>query len=656
MKKIVVLGAGYGGVLTAKKLAKKLRHREVSITIIDKNPFHTLLTELHEVMAERVSEEAIKIPLKQIFAGRDVEVVMDQIIRIDRESKLLHGKEKDYPYDHLVMATGSKPSFFGIEGAKRYSFELWSYEDAIRLRDHIRHCFRKAEVEPSEEKRRELLSFYVVGAGFTGIEIVGELAEHLPILCKKYGIDPAEVSLVNVDILSRTVPIFSEDLSKKVQGRLEKMGVSFKLATSVTDVEKSRIVLRERGEDLYYPTHTVIWAAGIENADVEGTEGLALSTRSRGRIEVDPYLRALDDPNVFVVGDNLFFIPEGELVPVNQLVENCIQSSSVVAHNIAVSIVGGEGELQQYVPRFHGVIVSIGSRYAVGSFGLPERRLKLPSFIAMIVKHFCNIAYMARAMGWTRSFRYLKQEFFTIRDRRSIVGGHFSNVTPSFMMVPLRIWLGLAWIISAIHKIFDGWWNKLHLADYFLSAELWYRNIIDPGSLDALSSATQTIDARSGATVLAIESSGTIFANWNVMDSFKIYIVSGKELAGTTLADIAIRWDIPLVKDLVNNFLLKNDQTMLFLQRSMVVLELVIGVALIIGLFTFIASHLSLFLQGLLMVMTGLYFSNLWMMFASFLMIFASGQTMGLDYYVLPRLKRRWKEVPFVRKWYLYHD
>ena len=225
-KSIVIIGAGYSGILTAKKLAKKFKKNDnVFITIIDKNPFHTMLTELHEVAANRVDEESIKISLKKVFAGRKVQVKLDTVTSVDFEKKLVWGKEESYGYDYLVLCAGSKPTYFGTPGAEEFTFKLWSYEDAVLLKDHIHNMFRKAAVETDPEERKKLLTFYVVGAGFTGAEMAGELGEYAPILCGNFEIDRKEVTICNVDVLSRTIPNLPEKLSEKVERRMNKMGI-----------------------------------------------------------------------------------------------------------------------------------------------------------------------------------------------------------------------------------------------------------------------------------------------------------------------------------------------------------------------------------------------------------------------------------------------
>lgn len=163
MKRIIVLGAGYAGVLTAKHLEKKLKKQDVEITIIDKNSYHTMLTELHEVAAGRVDEESIKMELSDIFAKRKVNVVLDEIKTVDFDTKTVKGEHDEYNYDYLVIASGSKPTFFGTPGHE-LAYQLWTYQDAVKLKEQILHCFRAAACTKDEKERRKLLTFSIVGS------------------------------------------------------------------------------------------------------------------------------------------------------------------------------------------------------------------------------------------------------------------------------------------------------------------------------------------------------------------------------------------------------------------------------------------------------------------------------------------------------------
>lgn len=698
VKNIVIVGAGYAGVLTAKKLAKKLKkYDDISITIIDKNPFHTMLTELHEVAAGRVDEDSIKISLKKIFAGRKVRVELDTVTVIDTESKVVKGTVKDYPYDILVIAAGSKPAFYGVTGAEEYSYKLWSYDDAIILRDRIHEVFRTASREPDIEKKRALLSFYTIGAGFTGIEMAGELAEYVPILCEKYEIDRHLVSMYNVDILSRSMPNLPEKLSRKVERRLAKMGVTQLLNTGVTEIGKDYIVLKSGSEVTRHNAGTVIWAAGIESSEITCSVATKFPSPGRGRLATDEFLRIPHDTSVYVVGDNLCYIPKGEEKPVPQMVENCEQSSAVAAHNIVVAVTE-KGEMKEYAPKFHGEMVCVGGRYGVANVGLPNFKFTLPSFLAMLSKHFINVIYFIQILGWNKIFSYLKHEFFTIRNNRSFLGGHFSNKSMTALLVPLRIWLGAVWLFEGVKKIVEGWFDAPKLKAFFNGADAWYDKILNgttavgditSGASDITSGATNIIstggaelvnlignvsadkaqmfsanvanlaDAASGASDAlsnTVSKVGEVLVNFDFFGWFRALFVSGTELSRASLSDLAVKLDIPFVDWIVNSFVLSSDGMQMFMQIFIVLAEILIGLALIGGLFTTPAASFSLVLQFMFLTTTGLYLSNVWMIFAGIAMLFGAGRVLGLDYYVMPALKRGWRKIPFVRKLYIYHD
>ena len=655
MTNIVVVGAGYAGVLATKKLEKKLRKKgvanETQITIIDKHPYHTMLTELHEVAACRVGEESVKMNLDQIFAGRKVKVVLDTVNKIHFEENKITGENGEYSYDYLVLAAGSKPTFYGVEGAEEHSYTLWSYDDAVILRDRIHDCFRLAADEPNAQKRQELLTFYVIGAGFTGVEMMGELAEYVPVLCERFHIKREDVKLVNVDGLSRAVPVLPEKLSGKVERRLKKMGVEVLLNANVVEVGENFIKMKEGEEVKQYTAGTIVWTAGIESAELTAEAAKEVKSGGRGRIAVDAYLRSVDYENVYVIGDNMFYTAPGEENPVPQMVENAEHSADVAANNIAVAITK-KGKLEEYAPKFHGIMVCVGGRWGTARGGMAKHQMNLPSFFAMFAKHFINIIYFIQVMGWTKVCSYLTHEIFTIRNRRSFVGGHFSNRTPSFLLVPLRVWLGAVWVFEAVMKIVEGWFQKPMLSEFFGGANAWYNSII--ASYFGIAPA-QSVDAVASATAAgadAAASAGTLLLDWD-FGLFETIFVSGKDLASSTLADYAFKLNIPFVNWSVDNMVLASDSMQMFMQIVIVLLELAIGLGLMGGLFTFPSAAVSVILQFMFLSTTGLYLNGIWMVFASIAVLIGAGRTIGLDYYVGPFLKKHWKNVKWVKRWYL---
>ena len=623
-KKIVILGAGYAGVLVAKKLEKKLKGQSVDITLIDKNPFHTMLTELHEVAAWRVDESGIRIDLDKIFAGRKVNVVLDTITEADYENRRLTGKASSYEYDYLVMATGCKPTFFGVPGAEENSFTLWSYEDAVKLRVHIMNMFREASKETDPARKKVLLTFYVIGAGFTGVEMIGELAEFVPIACEKFGIDPADVNMHLVDVLPKIMPFLPDKARNRAMKRLAKLGVNVSLETNVIGVGESSISLKSADVEKTDQSHTIIWTCGIEGSDIaQKAEALGHAPHSRGRIQTDKYLRSLKYPNVYVAGDNIFYIPEGEEAPVPQMVENCEHSAPVVAKNI-VKEIGGDLPTEEYKPKFHGAMVCIGGRYGTAYGGLPGKFFVMPSFFAMLAKHFINMLYFFSILGFNKVASYTKHEFFTIRDKRSFLGGHFSNRSPLFLLVPLRLFMGMYFIYYAYVRIVFDWLSSPQLSNIFHTVANQFRPVYDiPGT-----------------------SIATDFVFFNQI-RFSMSNVLGVTYAWLQTSPMS--W-------FLESFVVSSPAAEMFWQTAVVVFCILVGLSLMSGLFTTVSSIGAFFYVVVLFMTTGLPFHTWWLAFAPFAVMFAGGRVLSLDYYVMPWLNKRWKKCKCVKKWYLYND
>ncbi|WP_291632880.1 FAD-dependent oxidoreductase [Clostridium sp.] len=612
VKKIAILGGGYGGVLTAKKLAKKFKKNEnVEITLIDQNPYHTLLTELHEVAADRVSEDSIRIDYKKIFAKRKVNVVLDSITDLDFKNNKLKSENNTYEYDYLVVGAGSKPTYFGIKGAEEFCHKLWSFEDAVNLKHHILNMFRKAVKETNKDERKKLLTFIIVGGGFTGVEMMGELGEWKKRLCKEFYIGEEEVTLILADDLPKILPNFPDKLIAKAKARLIKLGVTILTNAGVTEVTKDRATVRNNGT---VDTYTVVWTAGVEGSDIIGKMDIA--QKGRKRIVTDDKLQSLDYKNVYVVGDNIFFIPEGEERPLPQMVENAEESAELIAHNVYSDIMGGEKKA--YKPVFHGAMVCIGGKYGVANIGTPKKFYALSGFFALFVKHFINIVYFIQVAGFNKCWSYISHEFLHVKDNRSMLGGYFSNSSPNFWLLILRMFVGYKWLTEGLAKLPSI--------------------LADPSKIFLIPA--QVVDGASAATAAA-------------------------PVAGAVAAPIVVALPVPgfiesMVKWSMNTFFYTGDGGFTTLatvfQTGMVLAEICVGLLLIVGLFSALASLLSV-AMGVMIWSSGMAPAEmLWFLAAGIALIGGSGSTFGCDYYVLPVLKKYWKKIGWVKKSYLYVD
>jgi len=618
-KRIVILGAGYAGVHAGKLLHKKFKKDDsVEITLIDRKPYHTLMTELHEVAGHRTNEDAIRVDISKIFAKRKVDFVQADIKAIDftkQELQSNHGAT--YKYDYLVIGTGSEPCDYGIEGVKENSFALWSYEDALRIREHILHMFREAEKEINPARRKSLLNFVVAGAGFTGVEMVGELVEWTRTLAKQFNVNIEEVSVSIVDVLPKVLPMLPDKLIHKATRRLQKMGVNILLNSAIEKVDKTYASVGGKKIN----THTVIWTAGVMGCSFGAKLGLTMG--KKGRVQVNEYMQSIDYKNVYLIGDNAYF-EEGNR-PVPQIVEAAHQTAETAVHNIHADVVGKEKE--KFESNIRGFMVSIGSRYGVANLGA-KKPIAMSGFLAMLMKHMINMVYLFKVAGVNRTFSYMLHEFFHVKDRRSFVGGHFSKASPNFFLLPFRVYLGIMWMIEGFKKIDEGWLKE---------AKMIASDAVSAAS-GAVETATDAVSAASGAVATATDA------------------VS----AATEVGEQVSQYGEPLIKNvpgfmqwIIDNIVAPNAVAF---QTVMVLTEIVLGACLVVGLFTFIWSIVSVGLTvGI--TLTGMSDASiLWYFFGGIALIGGSGSMFGLDYYVLPWLKERWKKIGIVRKSYLYFD
>lgn len=648
MKKIVIIGAGYAGVLTAKRLEKKLKKQDVEITIINKNTFHTMLTELHEVAASRVSEDSIRIELHDVFAHRNVKVAIDEVTEVDFNNKIVKGINSEYEYDYVVFGTGCKPTFYDVKGTD-HIYPLWSYEDAVNLKHHINDMFRKAKYESDVERRKKLLTFIIVGSGFTGVEMAGELAEYRNHLCFNYDISENEVTIKMVEAGDKILPFYPQNLRDKVTKRLQKMNVEILLNRAVCDVEEK---FCKFDENSIVDTYTVIWAAGIQGSDlIQSTQGIGIT--GNGRIKTNEFLQSVDNEDVFVIGDNIFYIPKNQEQPVPQMVENAEHSSHTVTHNIIAKINGSE--MEEYNPQFSGSMVCVGSRWGVAHIG-KKKPVSLSGIPAMFIKHFVNVIYFMNVLGLHKVWHYGVKEIFTVKHNRSLFGGHFSNASsaPGFFLLPIRLLIGFLWLSSGITKlpnIIKDWRSVFLMPPNPVDATSAATTAVETVS-DAASAATGATDAVSAATGEAAEAAARLADFEKFAQTLKDYT----EL-GTTKA-------LP-VPEFIQKFMNWNYENFFWsdgggfttlaavIQSSMIFLEIIIGIMFLLGLFTPVAAILSVVLM-IIIYLSG--WSNIGIVVFGLISLgcFFAGNVFGLDYYLMPKVDKLLRKFKFTRKWYLY--
>lgn len=602
-KNILILGAGYGGVHVAKKLAKKYKkNNNVEITLIDKNPFHTLMTELHEVAGGRVHPESVQIELSKIFARTKVNVVTDLIEKVDTDNKTVKTTNGKYTYDYLVVGTGSEPAFFGVPGVKENGFTLWSFEDAMKIRHHVQKMFKLAAKERNEAKRREMLTFVVAGSGFTGIEMAGELLEWKTRLAKEHNVDENEVRLMVVEAMGTILNMLDRKQADKAEKYMVKKGMTILKNSPIVEVAPNKIVLKS-GEEI--ETNTLIWTCGIQ-ANEEVKE-YGLETARAGRLATNEFMQAVNKEEVFVVGDlNYYEEEEGKGTP--QIVEAAIQTGDVIAKNI-IALMDKKKDLTKFKSNYHGFMVSIGGKYCVANLA----GIKLAGFFAMIMKHLVNLHYLWGVNNVNACYHYLQHEFFSMEDNRCIMRGHLSSKSNRLWLVPLRLYIGVLWLLEGLKKfVGEGTWENHGIKAFFNGNMVGGDSWLKAGNIKMPFTWLQTA-ADSGASA------------------------SGE---ATTEFATPILEKMPKFYEAIMQIFIPNPEIAVWFQRIVVITEIGIGLCLIAGLFTFLASGASAFMvcNFVLSAMAG--WDILWFFFGSIALMGGAGRTFGLDYYVMPWINK----------------
>jgi NADH dehydrogenase, FAD-containing subunit len=625
-KNIVIVGAGYSGVSATKFLAKKLKKdNDVNITLIDRHSYHTMMTELHEVAGGRVEPSAIQYDLQRLFARKkNVQLVTDTVTGIDKENKIVKTKTGSYEFDYLILGMGGEPNDFGTPGVKEHGFTLWSFEDAVRIREHILATVAKAAIEPDAAVRRAMLTFVVCGSGFTGIEMVGELIDWKDSLAKEFKLDPSEITLKVVEAMPTILNMLGRNDAAKAERYLKSKDVELVLNAPIVEVAPDHIKLKDGSE---IPTHTLIWTAGVKATSDAADFGLEAARGSRLVANEFMQAKGYEDKNIYIIGD-LVYYEEFPNTPTPQIVQAAEQTGHTAASNIVADIKGGEAH--KFKGNYQGFMVSIGAKWGVANL---FDKIHLSGFLAIIMKHIVNLKYFFDIRTGYYMFQYIMHEIFHMKNDRTVGRGHTSRYGNILWSVPLRIFYGLVWFIEAFKKIVgDGHW--LQPSTWFGEGSWFTGNSVFPWTWDY---AADVASAASG-TAADVESaaSGSVDAGANTATAaahFGLSYAYGEE--PMAVLDKAPNWFQSVMKVFMPNM-----DVAMFFQKMMVFVEIGIALALMAGLFTWLFSATTIVLI-VTFCLSGMFFwVNIWFIPVAFALMNGSGRAVGLDRWVIPWLQR----------------
>lgn len=360
-KKVLVLGAGYAGLQTVTKLQKLVSNQDVDVTLINKNDYHYEATWLHEASAGTLNYEDALYPITNVIDRNKVNFVKAEVTKINKDAKTVETSNGVFEYDILVVALGFESETFGIEGMKEHALQIENINTSRRIAKHIEDKF--ANYAASKEKDENDLAILVGGAGFTGVELLGELTERIPELCKKYGVDQSKVKITCVEAAPKMLPMFSENLVNYVVKYLEERGVEFKISTPIVACNEKGFVVKVNDEEQTLEANTAIWAAGVRGSKLmeESFDGV-----KRGRIVVKDDLSIDNYDDIFVIGDcSAVMAGEGDNKrPLPTTAQIAMQQGEHLAKNIK-NIFNGE-KTEPFAYDDKGTVCSLGSHDGVG--------------------------------------------------------------------------------------------------------------------------------------------------------------------------------------------------------------------------------------------------------------------------------------------------
>src|SRR5215813_7732044 len=403
-KRVVIIGGGFAGIAAAHAL----RHADAEVVLIDRRNHHIFQPLLYQVATAVLSPAEIAAPIRQLEAKqRNVSVVLAEVTAVDLASRTIEAAlpgagVRKIAFDYLVVATGMRPSYFGHDEFARHAPGLKSLNDAETIRAKILGAFELAATTDDEAERARHMTFVLVGAAPTGVELAGSLADLVKVTLRGnfHRLDPAKSAIILLDASKRVLPTFAESVSRKVTRRLEKLGVKVLTGVKVETVDEQGVVAG--GSRI--ASATVLWTAGVAASPVP--KMLGTKTDRAGRALVDPFLKVVEAPGVFVVGDAASLMQNGHPVP--GVAQAAIQEGKYVGRLIAKELKGRKVKRPfRYFDK--GNMAVVGKNYAV----LERGWLRTSGFLTWLVWAFVHVLALPQLQNRLRVQRQWLWSYFT---------------------------------------------------------------------------------------------------------------------------------------------------------------------------------------------------------------------------------------------------
>jgi NADH:ubiquinone reductase (H+-translocating) len=417
--RVVVVGGGFGGLYAARAL----RRAPVHVTLIDRRNHHLFQPLLYQVATAALSPADIAAPIRHVLRRQaNAEVLMAAVVDVDRARRsVVLADGRRIPYDFLIVATGARHDYFGHDEWAEIAPGLKDIEDATEIRRRLLLAFEAAEQEPDAAERSAQLTFVVVGAGPTGVELAGAMAEiaRRSLVEDFRRIDPTTARILLLEGGERVLPTYPEDLSGHARRSLERLGVEVRTGAQVTRLEPDAVFVG----DERIPARNVVWAAGVQASPLGAR--LGAPTDRVGRVAVDPDLSIPGDPDVFVIGDLAAFRHQGD-GPLPGVAPVAMQQGTAAARNLVRSLRGQPREPFRY--RDRGSMATVGRAAAVAQMG----RVKLHGMLAWLAWIFIHILFLIGFRNRIIVFIHWASSYLTFqRGARLITGQVGPDLAPA---------------------------------------------------------------------------------------------------------------------------------------------------------------------------------------------------------------------------------